>query len=96
MPAECECPTEHTITKLGHCRTCPYHGQVFAELEINRVTMPEAFHPQQRLTMFICGSRHADSTPHDFDWATYSDEEMSYGVCFCGVDSMTHALFTLP
>lgn len=21
---ECSCPTEHSITKLGHCRSCPW------------------------------------------------------------------------
>lgn len=21
---ECACPVEHTISKLGHCRTCPW------------------------------------------------------------------------
>lgn len=82
---ECTCDESHSVAKLGHCRDC------------------EAFRPNQSTMIehamsngWGCPPSHADGTPHDFDWATYSDETASYGVCRCGQDSMNHDLFILP
>lgn len=89
--AECECPEEHSITKLGHCRSCPFYRKLRAGLRYE----PEKTAAQ--VSLFVCGSdKHADGTPHDFDWATYSDETESYGVCRCGYDNYSHAMLTLP
>lgn len=77
---ECACPTEHTITKLGHCRTCPYHDAgetVVAETAFTQV--------------FLCGKDHGDGTPHDFSWAMYADDRATYGVCRCGLEQMAIA-----
>ena len=84
---ECECPVEHTVAKLGHCRTCPYY--IEGEPSMLEVTASS--------TLFVCGAdKHPDGTPHDFDWATYADETTSYGVCRCGYDSMSQSLMGLP
>lgn len=87
MSKECECPEEHTITKLGHCMTCPY----YSDLE------PSTLDVTGNMSLFVCAmDNHRDGTPHDFEWATYSDELMSYGVCRCGLDSMTLSMLTGP
>lgn len=88
MAKECECPEVHSITKLGHCRTCPF----FITLDDRPVTpMPPGF------AIYVCGSdRHRDGTPHDFSWATYADETTSYGVCMCGLDDLSHSMLTMP
>lgn len=99
MPStsECTCPTEHTVTKLGHGRTCaslvgrPIRDQVLAQM--TAVDKPR--HPA--LVAYECGRHeHIDGTPHDFTWATYSDDTTTYGVCRCGYDDLTHGLLTLP
>ena len=80
--SECLCPVDHSITKLGHCRTCPFHRE--------DARLPA----EAALTLFVCGTdRHADGTPHDFDWATYADDFTSYGVCRCGMDAMSKSLW---
>lgn len=84
MAAECECPEDHTITKLGHCRSCPYYRSVY------RPQSEEPVAPGG-LIMFSCGPT-ADHS-HDFSWATYCDETQSYGVCECGWNAMRDALW---
>lgn len=88
----CECPPEHTVTKLGHSRSCEYYGQVFSELEINRITAPWAFQ------MFKCGTLCplANGAQHDFEWATYSDDELTTGVCRCGLREIDHDMLFMP
>lgn len=89
----CECPPEHTVTKLGHCRSCPYHGYEFSELEVNRATTPRAFR-----RVFTCGTLCplADGAQHDFEWATYSDDELTTGVCRCGLREIDHDMMVAP
>lgn len=77
---ECTCPTEHTITKLGHSRACHWFGEP-ARVEI---------------AIRGCGGEHVDGTPHDFEWATYSDDTTTTGVCRCGTSALTHAPWTAP
>lgn len=87
MSKECECPVDHTITKLGHCRTCPFYTP----------PPPIRILPGYLLTtsVFSCPPVPIGHV-HDFGWATYSDELESYGVCSCGYDSYQDALWTLP
>jgi hypothetical protein len=79
---ECECPTEHTVSKLGHSRSCPWF-----EEPISREPASGA------VTIFVCGGRHQDGTPHDFEWATYSDDTVSTGVCRCGMWALRDSLW---
>lgn len=96
MARECECPEEHSITKLGHCRTCSFHGVGGHAMCLDVVGTP-VIQQFDEVTVFSCGADgHTDGTPHDFSWATYSDETMSYGVCRCGYDDYTHSMLTLP
>lgn len=82
----CECEAEHSVAKLGHCRTCPGYDP----------TEPNMVNPTLLRGSIGCPPRHADGSPHDFEWATYSDERMSTGVCRCGMSGLTWALLTLP
>lgn len=78
--ADCECPLDHSVTKLGHSRSCPHpRGPTMLE------------HVEVRPG---CSPRHADGTPHDFDWATYADDRCSYGVCRCGHTSLDDAMWS--
>lgn len=81
-PKECECPLEHSITKLGHCRDCSHHGTASDTQMVPQVECLPG-----------CPPRHADSTPHDFDFATYADDRVSYGVCRCGHNDMSQAFW---
>jgi hypothetical protein len=67
---ECSCPVEHTITKLGHCDSCPYGD------------------PHERI--FVRPPNTSKEHVHDFEWATYSDDWMSTGVCSCGMTAISH------
>jgi hypothetical protein len=80
--AECECDVEHSITKLGHSRSCPWFRRAQPTM-ITRGVLKNGCG---------CPPTHADGTPHDFDWATYSDDFESYGVCYCGLDGMSFDL----
>lgn len=80
----CECPVEHSVTKLGHILSCPFVGTV-------RVSYPKALAPGGG-----CPPRHADGTPHDFDWASYVGDNSTYGVCSCGLTAMDHDLMVMP
>lgn len=96
---ECTCPEDHTITKLGHCRTCDYAG---TDESWNLIPMDldlVEFMKKEFEFRGHCAARrdqHHDGTPHDFDWATYADDHESYGVCRCGLDSMTDSLMRFP
>lgn len=77
---DCECPLDHSVTKLGHCKDCPYK-------DVARPVLPD-------VPLAPGGPpRHADGTPHDYEWATYADDHQSYGVCRCGHDSMSASLW---
>jgi hypothetical protein len=103
---DCECPPEHSITKLGHNRDCPYTGQfnarpLDAERQFRRcASIAKARRERGESTggtLYVCGrDTHIDGTPHDFEWATYSDETTSYGVCFCGLTSFDFDIMRLP
>lgn len=85
MP-ECECDEDHTVVKLGHCVDCPWYkpDQLTAiERDLVRGSIG-------------CPPRHVDGSDHDFEWATYTDERISTGVCRCGMSGLSHALWTLP
>lgn len=82
----CTCDEVHSVAKLGHCRDC----EAFRPLQ---ATMVE---PDLASGAWLCRSAHIDGSGHDFEWATYSDDTSSYGVCRCGYDGMTHALMTFP
>ncbi len=82
---DCECDTSHSVAKLGHCRDCPSFDSKQATMIDRRLS-----------TTFGCPPQHLDGTEHDFEWATYSDERDSYGVCRCGHDSLADALWSLP
>jgi hypothetical protein len=76
MPAECECSPEHSVTKLGHSRDCGYY-------DVHRVVFDRM---AARSIVTSCGTDVChDGSPHDFNWATYDDAEMSTGVCRCGL-----------
>ncbi len=85
----CECPPEHSVTKLGHCATCP-DGKIVVVRPCE--LMSSSVRPF--LQLWICGEK--TDHVHDFEWATYADEDESYGVCVCGLDQITHALWTGP
>lgn len=78
---ECECHIEHSVGKLGHSHDCPWH----------RDTQPTMIQ-RGLLTAHACPPVHVDGTPHDFNWATCSEARMSYGVCRCGLDALSHDL----
>lgn len=87
---ECTCPEDHTITKLGHCRTCYYVDDHKVVIEV-----PPGHSMTGSLSVFLCGP--TDPThEHDYSWATYSDETESYGVCQCRFNSMMEALWNGP
>lgn len=75
---ECSCPEEHSITKLGHCRTCPWFD---GSEHVAPATAPG------HITIFVCPPSCTTGKAHNFDWATYSDEVQSYGVCSCGANA---------
>lgn len=77
---ECTCPPEHSITKLGHCRTC--------DCPKGNTTMPDI-----KLSPG-CPPKHADGSEHNYNWATYCDNSTSYGVCRCGHDNFTAAMWS--
>lgn len=53
---ECECPEEHSITKLGHCRTCP-----FFKRDVDHAVMLEAHDGQ----LLVDGSMPIRLTPNE-------------------------------
>lgn len=86
MPAsqsECSCPAEHTIAKLGHCGTCPWH-----EVHVHRPILADDG-VRTELTKVACIVHCGIDCPahrskeHDFSWATYADGQMETGVCEC-------------
>ena len=82
----CKCDEAHSVVKLGHSRDCPWWkpDQLTAiEYDLVRGSIG-------------CPPRHSDGSDHDFDWATYSDERTSYGVCRCGMSGLDWSLWTLP
>lgn len=103
--AECSCPPEHTVSKLGHCRSCPWSRAL-------RSATDHAFHPnkehlavprtlrqasqqvvQAPAQLYICGGDICgDGRPHDFGWANYCDEWEETGVCRCGLRQIDHDL----
>lgn len=76
----CSCPAEHSITKLGHCRTCRFFASM---TDADRAAQRGEQIPVLRATL-----EHADGTRHNFGWATYSDARQSTGVCRCGVSEI--------
>lgn len=99
---DCECPEDHSITKLGHCRTCPYwridgddtpmNVDSAIDRERGRRARGARLAAERkrplRVIGFTCGDRpHPDGTPCNYDWATYADDFESYGVCSCGQSS---------
>jgi hypothetical protein len=83
---ECDCPLGHSIAKLGHCRSCYWYRS-----DQLTTTQPELLDGS-----LGCPPRHSDGTPHNYEWATYSDDTRSYGVCRCGMDGMSDALWNGP
>jgi hypothetical protein len=82
---ECSCDPDHSITKLGHCSDCPHYNR-------GQVTAIE-----HALGRCLCwDSSHIDGTEHDFEWATYSDECVTTGVCRCGVREIDYMITRLP
>lgn len=87
---ECECPPEHTVCKLGHCASCPWHGVI-------------QIHPSRMMTTnvprvwswFACPPGCVDEK-HDFNWATYADDMMSTGVCKCGLREIDLSILVMP
>lgn len=91
---ECECPPEHTVTKLGHNRDCPWFGKL-AKLNDQTLQAVTAAHPL--VAVFCCGGPTcADGEPHNFDWATYSDSTMDTGVCRCGLREIDFDMLRMP
>ena len=82
--AECECDVDHSVTKLGHSRSCPF----FKTDQANML--------QPGLLAGGCPPRHADGSEHDFNWATYNDDRSSTGVCRCGLAQIDHDMLVLP
>lgn len=83
---ECECPEDHSITKLGHCFDCPHY----------RRDQPTQIDPSLNRGACLIRDGHDDGTPHDFEWATYADETKSHGVCRCGLDYVDEMLYYGP
>lgn len=76
----CSCSPEHTVAKLGHCRSC--HWSWANNSQNVALTQPSL------LSRFGCPPRHVDGTQHNFSWATYSDTWLSTGVCRCGLQQI--------
>lgn len=85
MPKECECPTHHSVAKLGHSDICTYYRR-------NQETRVHG----GLLTLFGCPPAHNDGTKHDFDWASYEGETVTTGVCRCGLREIDYDLMTMP
>ena len=81
---ECECDTEHTIAKLGHCIDCPHYKRGQPTQVVDGLGGCALY------------DRHADGSPHDFEWATYSDDTTSTGVCRCGLHAIHYDMARLP
>jgi hypothetical protein len=103
---ECTCPPEHSVTKLGHCRTCDAY-EVARRAE--RIELPAEDLIALKLATIdgdmtmahSCGgpcptSRGRRGGRHDFDWATYADDECSYGVCDCGLSAIDFDMMSMP
>lgn len=91
LARECSCPTEHTIAKLGHCDTCDWSGIDCAEND----APSEADHKLRQfggMMVHRCPPAHSDGTSHDFNWATYADEDETHGVCRCGLSAVDYDL----
>ncbi len=95
---ECECPPEHTVTKLGHNRDCPWFGKLSKLNDTTLKGIAERYpNVLNVLTWTSCGSDNCvDGKSHNFDWATYSDETMSTGVCRCGLRSIDQDMLRMP
>lgn len=85
-PVECQCEPEHSVAKLGHCVDCPGF----------RPGQPNMLQPDLLRGSTGCPPRHADGSVHDFDWATYTDERMSTGVCRCGLSAIDYDVLVMP
>jgi hypothetical protein len=84
---ECTCPTEHTIARLGHCRSCPWRLPKSFEPLVGVRNVARQMGDAPRIVLV---PEHVDGTPHDFEWATYADEQTSTGVCRCGLPQIEH------
>lgn len=83
---ECACAEDHTVTKLGHSRACPW----FRSDQLTAV-MPDLLTKPRS-----CPPTHADGSHHSFEWATYTDDTLTTGVCRCGVHQIDIDMSTLP
>lgn len=91
---ECECPPNHTITKLGHNRDCPWFGKIALLTDQTLQGIADRY-PQ--VMLFQCGGPTCvDGKPHNFDWATYADDTLETGVCRCGYRELDHYLMVMP
>ena len=96
---ECTCPVEHTVAKLGHCRTCDAADvarRAEREMDEHKSRIAAAYLAAEDVAVFSCGGR-CMATPsgvHNFNWATYSDDFASYGVCACGLTQVDVAMMS--
>lgn len=83
----CTCPPEHSVTKLGHCRTCEARPLI--------VEVPPGHLMSSTLSYWVCPPSHPGHV-HDFNYATYADDLCTYGVCTCGYTDMMQAMWEGP
>lgn len=96
---ECTCPVEHTVAKLGHCRTCDAYElskRTEREMDEYKIRVAAAYLAIEDSNVFSfmeCGGKcPASGGQHNFDWATYADDVCTYGVCSCGITHMDVAM----
>lgn len=95
MARECECPKDHSVTKLGHCQDCPFNGKHCPEND----EPVEPWLVEEIKYRFAngCGAeKHHDGTSHDFNWATYCDDTESTGVCRCRIREIDYDMRRMP
>jgi len=85
MAKECECEPDHSVAKLGHCFDCPNY----------RADQPTLIE-YDLASALSCPPQHCDGTEHDYQWATYTDETMTTGVCRCGRRQIDASMLDLP
>lgn len=83
---ECECPTEHSVAKLGHSDLCPF----FSPTQLTMIV------PTLATILIGCPPKHIDGTEHDFSWASYEGRTLSTGVCRCGLRDIDFCLMRMP
>jgi hypothetical protein len=101
---ECTCPVEHTVTRLGHCRTCDAvdvaRRAAEAMTPLEDVVAGKLANMDDPMIVFSCGGNGCpvlqEDGAHFFGWATYADDLCSYGVCRCGLTEIDFDIMRMP